>query len=501
MSTSISKSDFLRASQCEKRLYLHKHKKHLASPPEEKHLSIMNMGTAVGELARKRYPGGVLVSAEFQNSKDDYKAALIESTKKLMESDVPAIFEASFEYQGLFVRVDIMQRTPKGWSVYEVKASTNPKKKHLDDLALQVYVLKGLGVHIKRAGVLLMNKRYVKQGELNLMELFKFKDFTKKSLMQRESIAWDLKHYQEVVDREVEPEVPIGPHCTSPYECEFRAHCWSGIPRDSILSLSGNKTLAWAFWEEGITRMENISANQLLELTPMQRLHVQAQKDGMTYVDEIALDSFLSDLNGPIHFLDFETFASAVPMYDGSGPYDQIPFQFSMHLLRDGQLLHRSFLADASAGEDPRSAFCEALLSAIEPEGDILVYNISFERRIIQELAHHLEEFAVPLNRLIHRMKDLIDPFSERMVYHPKMKGKTSIKNVLPALVPSMSYEHLDIANGAAASFEFAQLMQYPNVENHDEIREQLHRYCEQDTLAMVEILRVLKDLLKDKTQ
>ncbi len=500
MSSSISKSDFLRARQCEKRLYLHKHRRELASPPEEKHLSLMNMGTAVGELARKKYPGGILISAEYHDSKDDYRKELIDKTQKWMESDVPAIFEASFEYQGLFVRVDILERTPKGWSVYEVKASTNPKKKHLDDLALQVFVLKGLGIHIKRAGIMLMNKRYVKQGDLNLKELFKVKDFTKKSLMQRESIAWDLKHYQDLVAQNEAPEIPIGPHCTSPYECEFRAHCWKGIPRDSILSLSGNKTLAWSFWEEGITKMENIPSHQLLELTPMQRLHVQAHKDGQTFVDEMALDSFLSDLNGPLHFLDFETFANAVPMYDGSAPYDQIPFQFSMHLLQGETLVHRSFLADASVGEDPRKAFCEALLAAVEPEGDILVYNISFERRIIQELAHHLEEYAVPLNRLIHRMKDLIDPFAERMVYHPEMKGKTSIKNVLPALVPSMSYSHLDIANGAAASFEFAQLMQHPKAENHQKIREQLHKYCEQDTLAMVEILRVLQKLLNEKT-
>lgn len=495
MSVRISKSAFLSARQCEKRLYLQKHQRELAAPRAEDQLAMMQMGIEVGELARKRYPGGVLVEVSPDLHGEERKAAQLALTKSLLETEVPAIFEATFEYQGLFVRVDIMVRHPKGWAVYEVKASTNPKKKHLDDLALQVFVLKGLAVHIKRAGVMLLNNRYEKSGDINLEQLFRVKDFTKKCLMQREEIAWDLKHYQELIEKESVPDVSIGAHCTSPYECEFREHCWAGIPRDSILSLSGNKAVAWAFWEKGIKRMEDIPDEELEALSPMQKLHVQAQKDQLVHLDRNALSEFLDGLNGPLHFLDFETFASAIPMYDGSGPYEQIPFQFSLHIQQGEKLIHRSFLADATLGEDPRKAFTEALLESISPDGDILVYNISFERRIIQHLAHHLEEFAVPLNKLIHRMKDLIDPFSERMVYFPGMKGKTSIKNVLPALVPEMSYAHLDIANGATASFEFAQLMQKKSPDNEAEIRQQLLNYCEQDTLAMVEILRVLQSL------
>ena len=209
------------------------------------------------------------------------------------------------------------------------------------------------------------------------------------------------------------------------------------------------------------------------------------------------LSEFINDLTAPIHYLDFEAFSTAIPMFKGSKPYDQMAFQYSLHIQNNEDLVHLDFVADPTSLVDPRKQMIEALLNDLQEEGDILVYNLSFEKRVFLNIAKAYPEHEKEIHKVIPRLKDLIIPFKEKMVISAEMRGKTSIKNVLPALVQDMSYDGLAIQNGAAASLEFAHLIAN-NTTSEDTIN-QLKKYCEQDTLAMVHILDALKELLNSK--
>ena len=478
----LSKSSILYGIQCPKRLFYKKHHPQFASVDTGQKLNAIASGILTGKLAHQCFEGGVLV--ESNKKGEERQHDLIQRTNELMSSDVPFIFEATFKWEDTLVRIDVLERKNNAWNIYEVKSSTNPKKQHALDLAIQVFVLRKSGIIIRKASLMLINNQYVFDKKLEIKKLFHTKNMNKKVAEFMSFLPSTIKDLQAVVLGDV-PELEIGVQCNSPYKCEFQNHCWKLVPEYSILELRGRKDLAWKWWKEGIQKLSEVPESDFEDLKEAQIQQIKTAKSGEVQVRKEPLKKFLDGLQKPIHFLDFEAFATPEPMVSGTKPYQQIPFQYSLHIL-DDKLIHRTFLHRPGGDPDPRAHLMQQLLQDLEDEGDILVYDISCERRILQSIARAKPKFQKAINNILPRLKDLIDPFEKHWVSHPKMHGKTSIKYVLPALIPEMTYATLDIQNGAEASLAYADLLR----EGKDDptTREQLLKYCELDTLAMVKI-------------
>jgi hypothetical protein len=308
------------------------------------------------------------------------------------------------------------------------------------------------------------------------------------------SIPEMIDELRTVLASDVVPDIPIGQQCYVPYRCDFVEHCWAHIPEPSIFNVY---RLPWAKKEAlrsmGVLAIEDIPDD--FALPAPSRFHIAAHKAGISIVERTPLRKFLDGLSYPLACLDFETAMSAIPAYDESRPYQQVPFQFSLHVIESkGEApTHHGFLAEP--GEDPRPALMDHLADVLPEAGDVLVYYQPFEQGRLTELARDFPDRAVWLEAVIGRLKDLILPFQQRWVYEPAMNGSSSIKAVLPSLVPEMSYEGLEVADGGQAMLAWERLSQATDAARAEPIRRALWEYCTQDTLAMVKILERLEEL------
>jgi CRISPR/Cas system-associated exonuclease Cas4 (RecB family) len=484
---NISKSQYLKGLQCHKRLWLSKHKPELAKPVSDSQQFIFDQGTEVGKLAQNLFPDGI----EIKFDRGDF-ASMISRTKELLENhNEITIYEASFNYSGSFAMVDILVKTTDGLEVYEVKSGTKAKDVNIDDLAFQVFILKGLGYKVTKAALVYVNNQYVRGAELDLNELLTIEDLTGEMTQLIEPIESQVIDMSAILQGE-EPGIDIGPYCKKPYECEFRDYCWAHVPEVSVFNLANARGKDWELYYSGVTKLENVPLNP--QLSSKHQEQIQAYLNKEVHVDKKAINDFLSSVEYPISFLDFETYQEAIPSHPGIRSYEQIPFQFSLHILDtdDAELKHKEFLADPA--KDPKLDFITTLLKVLPGEGSIIVYNQSFEAGVLRKLAKLFPEFEDRVSEAINRFVDIMQPFKARWYYHWKFQGSYSIKKVLPALVPEMSYEDLDIGEGASASRAYIQLSSMPKDEAL-KIKKDLLKYCNLDTLAMVEILKKLKSL------
>jgi hypothetical protein len=283
----------------------------------------------------------------------------------------------------------------------------------------------------------------------------------------------------------------IGAHCGTPYPCDFMGYCWQHMPSPSIfdlVNLRDEKAEAW--YRHGIVRFEDLTEEH--PLTDAQQIQVSTHLAGQPHIDRPAIRAFLGTLSYPMYFLDFESLNPAIPLYNQSRPYQQIPFQYSIHYKKtsDGELRHSDFLGDGLS--DPRPAFIENLLSKTRLPGTILTYNQKFEIGRLRELGRDFPQYQADLDERIGRIRDLMTPFRQQLYYSPQMNGSYSIKAVLPALVPELSYDNLPISEGGDASLAYEQLIYDLNADK-EEIQRNLLEYCKMDTLAMVKILEKLE--------
>lgn len=490
---SLSKSQYTRYLKCPKSLWLLKHHPEIKASLNDTQQAIVDQGTMVGELAQDLFPNGVTI--EF-NSKD--YDAMLNRTKELIDSGVQTIYEAAFKEDNVFVMVDILHLGGQGWELYEVKSSTSVKPYHIDDASIQWHVLTTAGLTLSKAAIVVLNNKYRRHGELDLHQLFKVADVTDEVTQLQRSVRSTLDQIQNALDGS-QPEIPIGPQCGENYDCEFMNLCWGHIPEASIFNIYRmQQRKKFELYNNGIIRLEDLTDE--VELSPIQQLQVSCTFSGTTHIDRASVSEFLMTIEAPISYLDFETFADAVPRYSDQKVYQAMPFQYSLHIatdqdsLEEQHLTHKEFLA--KEGNDPRRAFAERLLEDIPQHGSIIVYNQAFEKRIIKECAEKFDDLRAPLMFLIDRIVDLLTPFQSGKYYHPKFNGSFSIKSVLPALFPDnkqLNYKELEIQNGAVASMEYAQLDQVASADERNAIRNNLIQYCALDTLAMVKIHQLLR--------
>lgn len=484
----LSKSKFLAGLQCPKRLYLEVHQPWLAAKPDAATQAILDMGHEVGEWARRRFPGGVLVHRGAHN----VPAAIDRTAALLRARGVPAIFEAALQYGPVRVRVDVLERVtddgdgPERWRLIEVKSSTRVKDVHLEDLAIQSHVAAGTGLTLDATCLMHVNSRYRHEsGEIDPAQLFTIQDVSDSVFARRRMVPERLAAMQAVLNAGAPPVIEPGDHCMSPYECPFWSHCTKDKPARWIYYLPGGRQALDGLKEGGLQTIDEIPEEATL--TVVQR----RVKDDVEWVGPELLAK-LDAVSYPVHHLDFETIMPPVPRYARTRPYQAIPVQWSDHIEQEsGTVHHREFLHED--GTDPRRPLTIALLEAVGDRGSICVYS-DYERVILEQLAVALPDFRSDLRQVIARLWDLL-PVIREQYYHPGFAGSYSIKSVLPALIPSLAYDDLTIRDGGQAASQYYRMV---FVETdwvaRAEVREALSRYCARDTLAMVELRKALRE-------
>ncbi len=486
----LSKSSFIKGLQCEKQVYLYKHHYDWRDPVSESLQAVFRRGINVGILAQSLFPDGE--SAQLVDPTQSGKA--IKLTKELIDSDVNTIYEASFEYDDVLIISDIIVKDKNKWNVYEVKSSTSVSETYILDAAIQYYVLSNSGLKIKDFSIVFLNNQYIRQGGLDLNSLFTIQSVKDLIIEKQASIKSEVKRLKQVLKEKEIPDIKIGPRCHNPYNCSFLGYCWKNVPEYSVFNIANLRTeRKFELYNSGIVNIEDVPED--FKLNANQRIQVDSHKLNKKIIDRTAIKEFLNSLTYPLYFLDFETFMPAVPMFDNSRPYQQIPFQYSLHYKRDKitAAKHFEFLAEATG--DPRKTFIEKLLFDTDRWGDIIVYNQAFEITRLKEIARDFPEYEAEIEARILRVKDLMIPFREKYYYAPEMRGSYSIKYVLPALIPEMSYEGMPIAEGGTASIAFESLYHETDLFKVSDIRNNLLEYCKMDTLAMVRILEFLNTI------
>ncbi len=485
----LSKSRLGAGLQCHKRLFLECYSPKSADPIDPGQQAIFDSGTAVGELARERISGGRLVEEEYYL----HTQAVATTKVALADRSVPAIYEAAFTHDDIRVRVDILVRNGGGdFDLVEVKSSTRVHDQYIPDVAIQLYVVEGAGIKVRRAFLLHIDSDYVYEGgPYDVDRLFRLEDVTNDARKFVQSSAPSaLADMRQALGRDTVPAIEIGRHCTRPYKCEFYEHCREGVPDHHVEQLPrASAGLLDELTGAGVYSIDDIPAGYS-GLSALQQRVRDCVATGQPYADP-GLRAALQEVTYPVYFLDFETFNPALPVYPGTRPYQVTPFQWSLHV-RDGagDLSHRSFLADGDG--DPREAFAASLLDAVGSEGTIVSYS-GYEQTIIRQLADDHPAFAERLTGLDDRFLDLLAVIRE-FYYHPDFHGSYSLKAVLPVLVPDAGYDDLDIREGSQASLAFAQIIALETEEKEKErLREALLSNCQRDTEAMVRIFDALR--------
>lgn len=494
-SIGLSKSRFTKGVQCPKMLWMEIHMR------EKYDEAVMNQavletGSRVGDAAMGYY--GEYVEVPFDPR--DY-AGMIALTQELLDAGTATICEATFSFDGNLCMVDILRVEPDGVHIVEVKSATSIHEIYYFDMAYQLWVLQRCGMNVKSVSLMHVNNEYVRHGALDLQRLFVVEDCTDLVESMQANVEASVRELRDLAAREDEPEFDIGAQCKKPYECGYRGWCWRDVPQPSVFDLNRIRfDRAFSYFENGVVSLGDVLASGV-PLSRRQIVQVAAESQARDeIVDTAAVRSFLDGLRFPLYFLDFETMQLAIPQFNGTRPYQQIPTQYSLHVLHEpnGLLEHYEFLAEE--GTDPRRAVAEHLVADIPAGACTLAYNMGFEKGRIAELAELFPDLSEHLLAINEGMRDLIVPFRSGDYYVRAMGGSNSIKAVLPALFPgdpALDYHELEgIHNGSEAMDAYARLVNM-EPEEAGRTREQLLRYCELDTLAMVRIWEKLVDVSK----
>lgn len=480
----LSKSRYVYGVQCDKRLYLDCHEPELFGETSPGLQRLFEQGHDVGALATRRYPDGVRIEYD----RAHYAEAAEATARAIADPNVPAIFEAAFDYAGVRVRVDVLVRRPRGWwRVEEVKSSTEYKEGvHLHDLAVQLFVLDSCGLRVGEAGILHIDSDYLRTtAEIDVGRMFAFVELRKEARAMRRDIVANLRRWRRQLVQRNAPDVDPGRHCYEPHECSFTDHCIEPPGRFSLWRLPAPFKVIDAVGERTPDDVRRLPDD--VSLSKHQRRALDCIVAGREYVDP-ALGKALATARYPIHFLDFETFAPAIPRYRWTRPYQQLTFQWSCHVVHaDGRVEHREHLHTADS--DPRGPFVDSLLDALERAGTIVVYS-SFENTQLDALARVLRNRRKRIRAVQRRLLDL-HAIVKAHYYHPDLDGSFSLKALVPVLVPKLTYG--EIGDGQEAGAAYVEMIDAPTEPARRAMLEiELLRYCGTDTLATFEVWKAL---------
>ena len=493
---NLSKSKYTRYCQCPKMLWMDTYKKELAEedPALQRRF---DEGNEAGDLAMGLLGEYTETTAYTEDGKLDIPT-MLKNTKKYLAQGVTNICEAAFSKNRCYCAVDILHKTATGYEIYEVKSSTEIKEVYILDCAYQKWVLESSGLNIERVYIAYINNKYVRQGEIDLHGIFNIEDVTDYLSPYYAVVKDNVAAALAYISDKNEPEMEIGQQCSSPYVCPYWAYCSRNLPKPNVFDLYRIQAKkADEMYKEGIISFDEIVRSGI-KLNRIQSLQVNAQLLELpTHKDKLGIKTFLDTLSYPLYFLDFETFQTCIPLYDGIKPFQQVPFQYSLHYLEsaDGELKHKEFLADENF--DPRRELAERLVEDIPQDVCVLAYNKAFECTRIKELAETFPDLSEKLMNIRDNICDLLDVFRDGFVYDRAMGGSLSIKSLLPALFPdnpALNYHNLeDVHNGGEAMATFLSLRGMEKDER-EKLRASLLAYCKLDTMAMVLLWQRLRE-------
>jgi hypothetical protein len=484
--------------QCHRRLWLEVHHPELRADSDSAK-SRFEVGYRVGAVARQLYDPkgrGTIIDVNVEG----YTRAL-ERTSALLETRQP-IFEAGFAAAGAIAFADAMlpvtrKRQPM-WRMVEVKSTASVKDYQREDVAVQAHVARAAGASLAAVAVACIDTSWVYPGDGRYEGLLKEQDLSKEAFARGDEVQSWVDEAQSVVAQPIEPAIHTGNHCRTPFECGFVAHCSLGQRRAEYpvawLPRVQAKALKEHLAQPGVLDMRDVP-DDLLNAKQLQVKTLTLQ--GSAWFDQAGAAKQLRRYKEPLYFLDFETIQFAVPIWPGTRPYQQLPFQFSLHRLsKNGLLEHEEFL-DLS-GHDPSLTFVRALLQACGDRGPIFVYNAGFERSRMSDLGARFPKFRSELDALSARTVDLL-PIAQEHYYHPSQQGSWGIKQVLPAAVPTLRYDALQgVQDGEGAMSAYREATASATCpERRTLLRRQLLAYCRLDTYAMVRLWQVFAGRLE----
>ena len=487
--TTLSKSKYLSGLQCSKLLWF------IYNLPEEMPevdaatQAIFDQGHLVGEYAEKLFPDGVEIdhSAGFDKG--------FKETKSALAKRVP-IFEAAFSSNNCYFRADILEPVGRDeWNIIEVKSSTEVQDINYFDVGFQLYTSLAAGLKVDKCYLMHIDNSYVRKGTVDPRKLFKKIDITSKVKNEfMKNVDKNVDKMIGVIQSKKCPDILIGEQCRAPYNCVLADKCHAFLPERNVLELYRNKKLGYRLIKDGIYKLADVPKHH--KLNAKQLIQIDSAKSNAPYIDSLAIKSFLKKIKYPAYYMDFETWTSAVPLFDDMRPYQQIPFQFSVHVVEEygASPTHYSFLADGNA--DPRLEFMTKLEKMLGTEGSVIAYNASFEKTCLKECAEAYPKFKLWVESINSRIVDLLKPFQSFAYYHPKQAGSCSVKKVLPVLT-DMSYSNMEIGEGGTASREYFRVTFTDKNSDKAKVRKLLEDYCALDTLGMVAIVDLLSNKLK----
>jgi len=489
---NLSKSRYCRGLQCPKMLWLEKYKPEAME--ETDNSSVLEQGNMVHEVAR--YLFGEHINIEYTDNLNE----MIKDTYRTIESYEDVIItEASFNYDNNFCSVDILKKNKDSYEIYEVKSSTGLKDVYINDASYQYYVLTSLGFKVTKCSVVTINRDYERVGHIELDKLFTENDITSTVIDLQPKVKENIKAINEYTSNEIERDMAIDDHCYDPYLCPFFGYCTRNLPHPNVFNITRDLGVtAMNLYKDGYVSFEDL-LNTKIRDRYRQRIEFELY-DKPDFIDKERIKEFLDTLSYPLYFLDFETYQMPVPLYDYVHPYEQVPFQYSLHYYEkdNDKLEHTEYLG--IPGTDPRRLLAEQLVHDIPMNVCTLAYNMRFEKGVIKRLAGIYPDLSEHLMNIHDNIKDLEDPFRKGYYYTKSMDGSSSIKKVLPALFPgdpSLDYHNLDLIHNGTEAMGSFRAMENMTKEELAYTRERLLKYCELDTYAMVKILSKLKEVVK----
>jgi hypothetical protein len=404
------------------------------------------------------------------------------------------LFESGLVYKRAYALADILNPVGKdAWDLIEVKSSSGLKEEYLPDVAFQKYTYEGAGLKIRKCHLMYINNQYVRKGPIEPEKLFEMVDISRQCDELIPEIEEDMDDMLKVIGGKDAPQVMVGPHCDRPYPCPLEDKCWGFLPaKDDVFCLYSGTKKAYEYMSQGILRITDIEEGA--SLTYKQAIQVASHKSGEPHVDKKEIEDFLKTLEYPLYFLDFETINPAIPTYDDTRPFEAIPFQYSLYIVKAKGAGPERHAYLAPGDKDPRPEILKQLKGLLGDSGSIVAYNAIFEKTVLRHASEAYPEYQSWVAGLEDRIVDLLGPFRAFSYYHPGQAGSASLKNVLPVMTDS-DYGGMDITDGGMASVEYSRVTFGKGItkEERASVRSALEKYCDLDTKGMIGILEELR--------
>jgi hypothetical protein len=486
----ISKSAFIKAEQCLKQFYLYKNHPFLKDKLSREKQFIFKRGTDVGIFAQQLFPSGIDVT---EGEKRD-QLAFAEKTKQLIAAGVNTIYEATFIYDNLLVMVDILHKHEDKWIAYEVKSSLKITETYVKDACFQYYVIKNNLPDLIDFNLLTLNPKYTLNKEINKEHLFKTTSVLKDAIKNAPYFSHQSQIAKTTLEQGKIPDIKIGEHCFQPYQCDFMGTCWKDLSgANSVLSLGKlTKKEVFNLYDNNIKWIHEIEENAALKHEI--KIQVQAVKEQKEQLRKEELTAFFKDVKYPICSLDIEVWMPAIPFYEGTKPFELIPFLFSMTFEENGTIVSKSFFKEIE--EDDRLVFLLEIIDATKAFATILVFDKSLEENVLNQLAVLFPERLTDIEEIKRKMLDLSLPIKQGNYYHPEMKGNFTLKSIIPIVNPQLNFDELTIQSGVTAMYLYESTKESISPIEKESIKQELINYCEMDALATHQLFHYLENKL-----